>query len=196
MRHPERHTERLWLRQWREEDLDALAEMDADPEVMRYIGDGSPSTRERTTAALARARAAWDERGYGLFAAEEPATGELIGWVGLAVPTFLPEIMPTVEIGWRLRRRSWGRGYATEAAREVLAFAFDEVALDHVVSICHVDNHASTRVMAKLGMTFDRTTRVPAHGQPVQVMSLTREAFRASADGVLPRPPARRPARS
>ncbi|WP_416982658.1 GNAT family N-acetyltransferase [Streptomyces sp. T028] len=177
MRHPERHTRRLWLRQWTEADLDALAEMDADPDVMRYIGDGSPGTRERTAAALARARAAWDERGYGLFAAEESVTGELIGWVGLAVPAYLPEIMPTVEIGWRLRRRSWGRGYATEAAREVLAFAFDEAGLDRVVSICHVDNHASARVMTKLGLTFDRTTRVPAHGQPVQVMALSREDY-------------------
>lgn len=187
-RHPERHTERLWLRQWRETDLDPLAEMDADPDVMRYIGDGSPGTRERTAAGLARTRAAWDERGHGLFAAEEIATGELIGWVGLAVPAFLPEIMPTVEIGWRLRRSSWGRGYATEAAREVLAFAFDEVGLDRVVSICHIDHHASARVMAKLGMTFDRTTRVPAHGQPVQVMSLSREEYHASARQGSPAP--------
>lgn len=131
---------------------------------------------------MARMRAAWDERGYGLFAAEEIATGELIGWVGLAVPAFLPEIMPTVEIGWRLRRSSWGRGYATEAAREVLAFAFDEAGLERVVSVCHVDNHASTRVMAKLGMTFDRTTHVPAHGQPVQVMSLSLEEYRDEDD--------------
>ncbi|KUN80129.1 GNAT family N-acetyltransferase [Streptomyces griseoruber] len=173
-RHPERHTERLWLRQWRDTDLDALAEIDADPEVMRYIGDGSPGTRERTAAALARVRSGWDERGYGLFAAEETETGELVGWVGLAVPAFLPEIMPAVEIGWRLRRRSWGRGYATEGAREVLAFAFGEVGLDHVVSICHVDNHASARVMAKLGMTLDRTTHVPTHGRPVHVMSRSR----------------------
>ncbi|MEU6914815.1 GNAT family N-acetyltransferase [Streptomyces olindensis] len=180
-RHPERHTERLRLRQWTDADLDPLAELDADPEVMRYIGDGSPGTRERTAAALARARAAWDERGYGLFAAEETATGELIGWVGLSIPGYLPEIMPAVEIGWRLRRRSWGRGYATEAAREVLAFAFDEVGLERVVSICHVDHHASARVMAKLGMAHERTTRVPAHGQPVQVRSLTRAEHRASA---------------
>ncbi|CAL9309334.1 GNAT family N-acetyltransferase [Streptomyces olindensis] len=65
--------------------------------------------------------------------------------MGLTVPAYLPENMPAVEIGWRLRRRSWGRGYATEAAREVLAFAFDDVGLERVVSICHVDNHASTR---------------------------------------------------
>ncbi|MEU2283507.1 GNAT family N-acetyltransferase [Streptomyces sp. NPDC013178] len=197
--HPERRTERLWLRQWREADLDPLAEMDADPDVMRYIGDGSVSTRERTAEGLARARAAWDERGYGLFAAEEIATGELVGWVGLAVPAFLPEIMPAVEIGWRLRRRSWGRGYATEAARAVLAFAFDEVRLDRVVSICHVDNRASMRVMVKLGMAFDRTTRVPAHGQPVQVMSLSREEHRSSARGSSPAPapaPVPGPARS
>jgi RimJ/RimL family protein N-acetyltransferase len=104
--HPERHTERLRLRQWSEADPDALAEMGADPDVMRYIGDGSPGTRGRTAAALARMRAAWDERGFGLFAAEETATGELVGWAGPAVPAFLPEVMPAVEIGWRLRRRS------------------------------------------------------------------------------------------
>jgi RimJ/RimL family protein N-acetyltransferase len=136
-------------------------------------------------------RAAWDERGHGLFAAEETATGELVGWVGLAVPAFLPEVMPAAEIGWRLRRRSWGRGYATEAAGEVLAFAFGEAEaeaeaeadtrLERVVSICHVDNHASLRVMTKLGMTYDRTTRVPAHGQPVRVMALTREEYHSSA---------------
>ncbi|MFE8991973.1 GNAT family N-acetyltransferase [Streptomyces collinus] len=188
-RHPELRTERLRLRQWSEADLDAIAEMDADPDVMRYIGDGSTGTRERTAAALGRVRAAWDERGHGLFAAEETATGELVGWVGLAVPAFLPEIMPAVEIGWRLRRRSWGRGYATEAAREVLAFAFGEAEakaeadtrLERLVSICHVDNHASLRVMTKLGMTYDRTTRVPAHGQPVRVMALTREEYHSSA---------------
>ncbi|MGW6641443.1 GNAT family N-acetyltransferase [Streptomyces iakyrus] len=181
--HPELHTERLLLRQWTEADLDALAEMDADPDVMQYVGDGSTGTRERTAAALGRVRAAWDEHGYGLFAAEERATGELVGWVGLAAAAFLPEVMPAVEIGWRLRRRSWGRGYATEAAREVLAFAFGEAEadahLERVVSICHVDNHASLRVMAKLGMTYDRTTRVPAHGQPVRVMAITREQYRA-----------------
>ncbi|MFF8938764.1 GNAT family N-acetyltransferase [Streptomyces paradoxus] len=183
--HPERDTARLRLRQWSGADLDALAEMDADPDVMRYIGDGSPGTRERTAAALTRIRAAWDERGYGLFAAEERATGELVGWAGPAVPVFLPEVMPAVEIGWRLRRRSWGRGYATEAAREVLAFAFGEAeadaGLERVVSICQVDNHASLRVMTRLGMTYDRTTRVPSHGQPARVMAITREEYRFSA---------------
>jgi RimJ/RimL family protein N-acetyltransferase len=72
----------VWLRQWRESDLDALAEMDADPDVMRSIGDGSAGSRERTAAALTRVRAAWDERGYGLFAAEETATGEHVAHAG------------------------------------------------------------------------------------------------------------------
>ncbi|WP_340378136.1 GNAT family N-acetyltransferase [Streptomyces sp. SS7] len=181
--HPELPTERLLLRQWRDTDLDPLAEMEADPEVMRYIGDGSPGTRERSAAALERMRAGWDERGFGLFAAEESETGELIGWVGLAVPAFLPEVLPAVEIGWRLRRRSWGRGYATEAARVVLAFAFEEAGLDRVVSICHVDNLASARVMTKLGMTLDRTTHVPGHGRRVHVMSRSRNPTRPPASG-------------
>lgn len=159
-RHPELRTVRLRLRQWRDADLDPLAEMDADPEVVRHIGDGSPATRERTAAALARVRTGWDERGYGLFAAEETATGELIGWVGLAVLAYFSEVMPTVEIGWRLRRRSWGRGYATEAAREVLAFAFGEVRLDHVVSICHVDNHVAHFTQGPV----QRPVPEPGHG--------------------------------
>ncbi|WP_426593364.1 GNAT family N-acetyltransferase [Cellulomonas sp. McL0617] len=168
----ERRTDRLLLRQWRDDDLDALAAIDADPEVMRWIGDGSVRDRAQTLMALARFAAAWSNRGYGPFAAE--ADGVLIGWVGLLVPTFLPEIMPAVEIGWRLARGAWGRGLATEGARAVLAFAFDDAGLDRVVSVCHVENTASERVMTKLGMHLDRDTVVPASGVPVHVYAIDR----------------------
>src|SRR3954470_12806767 len=106
----ELRTERLLLRQWRDDDLDALAPMYADPEVMRYIRDGSVLSRQQTAEHLARMQAHWQEHGFGLFAAESRETGEVTGWVGLAVPYFLPEVMPAVEIGWRLGRRFWGRG--------------------------------------------------------------------------------------
>ena len=176
----ELRTERLVLRGWRDEDLEALVELDSDPEVMRYVGDGKPRTREEAAAGFDRFRATWAELGYGLFAVELAETGELTGWTGLAVPTFLPEVMPAVEIGWRLFRRHWGRGIATEAAREALRFGFEDAELDRVVSICHVDNEPSRRVMEKLGMRQDRLTSVPAHGKQVRVLAITRGEYEAA----------------
>ena len=174
-------TERLLLRRWRPDDLDALAAIDGDPDVMRYIGDGSVRDAEQTATALASMERRWDEQGFGLFAAEDTASGELVGWVGLAVPTFLPEVLPAVEIGWRLARPWWGRGLATEGARAVLADGFERVGLDEIVSIRHVDNEASARVMAKLGFQFVRSTVVPSHGGHVVVTALRREAWEGDA---------------
>ena len=182
----QRDTARLVLRGWRDDDLEPLAALDADPDVMRYIGDGSVRGREETAAWLARSRQHWADAGYGLFAVELRDTGELAGWVGLAVPGFLPEVLPAVEIGWRLGKRFWGRGIATEAAREVLRFGFQDVGLDRLVSICHVDNHASARVMTKLGMREERRTTVPAHGGPVRVLAIARDEYNATG-GARPR---------
>jgi RimJ/RimL family protein N-acetyltransferase len=176
----ERLTERLRLRTWRGADLDPLVAMDGDPEVMRYIGDGSTRTREQLAGALARERERWQERGFGLLAVEVRETGEFAGWVGLAVPEFLPEVLPAVEIGWRLRREHWGRGYATEAAREVLAFGFGEAGLEEIISIADVRNQASLRVMAKLGMRPKHRTTVPRSGQSVQVTAITRTEHTAT----------------
>ena len=168
-------TERLLLRQWRDDDLDAHAALDADPEVMRWIGDGSVRDRAQTQVTLDIFRAHWADLGYGLFAAEED--GRLVGWVGLAVPNFLPEILPAVEIGWRLARDSWGRGLATEGARAVLELAFDDLGLDRVVSVCHVENTASERVMLRLGMHKDRDTVAPTSGVPVHVYAIDRAGY-------------------
>lgn len=176
----ELRTTRLLLRQWRDDDLDALASIYADPEVMRYIADGSVRTRVETAAHIERMRQQWDEHGFGLFAAEILKTGELAGWIGLAVPYFLPEVLPTVEIGWRLGRSFWGAGLATEAARAALRFALVDRELDRLVSIRHVDNAASGRVMEKLGLTFDRHTTVPATGRPVNVYAITRQQYSAT----------------
>ncbi|WP_406299795.1 GNAT family N-acetyltransferase [Embleya sp. NBC_00888] len=176
-------TDRLLLRRWRDDDLPALTAMNADPEVMRYVGDGLPRTPEQSAAALVEYERAWQARGFGLFAIElrtaEPGpVGALAGWAGLAVPEFLPEVMPAVEIGWRLARPYWGHGIATEAAVEVLRFAFEYARVPRLISICHVDNTASAKVMAKLGMTEERRTTVPAHGKkPVLVTELARGRY-------------------
>ena len=167
-------TDRLDLRPVRPDDLDHFAPMDADPEVMRYIAGGRPRTREQAAAGVDRLVRTWREHGFGIFAATVRDSGAVAGWVGLAIPAFLPEVLPAVEIGWRLRREFWGHGYATEGARAVLRWAFQDRNLDRLISIRHVDNVASGRVMDKLGFTVERSTTVPETGQPVLVYQLSR----------------------
>ena len=144
-------TDRLVLRAWRETDRDPWAALNADPEVMRYF----PSTfdRERSDAAFTAIAAQLDERGWGLWAVD--LEGEFIGFTGLAIPRFTAPFTPAVEIGWRLARDAWGHGFATEAARSVLAYAFGELELDEVVSFTSAVNERSRRVMERIGMTHD-----------------------------------------
>jgi RimJ/RimL family protein N-acetyltransferase len=177
----ELRTPRLLLRQWRDEDLAALIPMYADAEVMRYIADGQTRTAAETAEHLERMRRHWEEHGFGLFASELLETGELVGWVGLAVPLFLPEVLPTVEIGWRLARQHWGQGLATEGARAALRFGLVDRELGRLVSIREADNVASGRVMDKLGMSFDRATVVPATGKPVEVYAIDRAQYDATS---------------
>jgi len=169
---PSLETARLLLRPWQSTDLDPFAAINADPEVMRYIHDGRTLDRAATAERLARYRRHWNEHGFGLYAVEVKETGELAGFTGLAVPAFLPEIMPAVEIGWRLGRAYWGRGLATEAARSVVAHARAGLGLRRLVSIHVVGNEASARVMVKLGMTLDRETVQPDTGRPVRVYAM------------------------
>ncbi len=146
-------TERLVLRGWRDGDRAAWAAMNADPEVMRYFHD--TLTREQSDAMLDRMDAALAEQGWGLWALERQDTGEMVGFTGLAVPTHDLPFNPCVEVGWRLARSAWGRGFATEAAREALRVGFDEVGLAEVVSMTSVPNTPSRAVMERLGMTRD-----------------------------------------
>jgi len=163
------------LRRWDvDADLDAYAALCADPEVMRYIGDGTTRTRDESAAQLAAFEQTWSDRSFGLFATELTSTGELIGFIGLAIPDFLPEIMPAVEIGWRLARGHWGQGYATEGARAALAFGFDRVGLDRIVSVHAVGNDPSGNVMQKIGMHLDRETIHPRTGRAVRVYAIDR----------------------
>jgi RimJ/RimL family protein N-acetyltransferase len=147
-------TERLLLRRWRADDAPALAAINADPEVMRFIGRGAVLGRGLSDDLLARFEREWRERGFGLWAVEERAApGELLGFCGLTVPMFLPEVLPAVEVGWRLARGAWGRGLATEAARAALTFGFEEQQMAEIVAIVQPENVRSLRVASKLGMT-------------------------------------------
>ena len=176
---PRLETERLVLRRWDvDADLDVYAALCADPDVMRYIGDGSVRTRTDCAVQLEAFEKGWSGFGFGLFAVDRKDSNELIGFAGLAIPEFLPEIMPAVEIGWRLSRANWGCGYATEAARAVLAFGFDMVDLERIVSVHAVGNEASGNVMRKIGMHFDREATHPASGRAVCVYAIDRPASR------------------
>ena len=165
-------TPRLRLRGWQSDDLDGLAAVNTQPEVMRYIHDGRTLDRAATAVRLADYQRHWVEHGFGLYAVEIKGTGELAGFTGLAVPTFLPEIMPAVEIGWRLGRAYWGRGLATEAAQAVVAHTRAELGLRRLVSIHIVGNEASARVMVKLGMSLERETVQPDTGRQLRVYAM------------------------
>ena len=167
-------TARLRLRRWRDGDVDALAAINADPGVMRWIGDGSVRDRAATGAELAASQQLWRVRGFGRFAVEIRDTGELAGLTGMAVPDDVPEVMPAVEIGWRFARAHWGRGFATEAAQAALQFAFTDAGLDRLVGVHVVGNDASARVMLKLGMRFRLATTETVYGRPVHVYEIGR----------------------
>jgi RimJ/RimL family protein N-acetyltransferase len=96
------------------------------------------------------------------------------------VPDFLPEVLPAVEIGWRLGRQFWGQGYASEAAHAALEFAVEDCGLDRVISIARIGNDASENVMRKLGMTPERQTTHPVHGFPLRVHAIDLTEYRTS----------------
>lgn len=152
----ELETERLRLRQWRSEDRDPFAAMNADPEVMRYFP--SVLAREDSDAVADRCQALIALRGWGFWALERRSDNRFIGFVGLHEPDAALPFAPCVEIGWRLAPGAWGQGYATEAANEALAFGFNELALDEIVSFTTLANVRSRAVMARLGMVCSPET--------------------------------------
>ena len=143
-------TERLLLRPWKNADLDPFAELNADLRVMEHFP--STSSREESEAFMARIRGHFDQHGYGLWAVEVKRGEPFIGFVGLGTVSFDAHFTPAVEIGWRLAHASWGQGYASEAARASLPFAFLELGLDEVVSFTVAANRRSRAVMERIGM--------------------------------------------
>ncbi|MEO6121769.1 MAG: GNAT family N-acetyltransferase [Acidimicrobiales bacterium] len=166
-------TERLRLRRWTTDDVDGLAEVFAEPEVWWYPfrrgldhGDADRFVRRE----LQR----WRERGFGYWAVENNDTGQLLGYTGLGIPDWLPEVLPAVDVGWRLHPDHWGRGLATEAGRVVVRHGFETLGLDRLLCLHEPTNQASARVAEKLGFRVDHETAGPALGEPVVVRVLTR----------------------
>lgn len=146
-------TDRLILRPWREADKPAFAALNADPEVMRHFP--KRMTREESDDLAGRIMTRMAERGWGSFAVEVKGGEPFIGFVGPNVPAYEIPCGPCVELGWRLARSAWGRGYATEAARAAAGFAFSQLGLAEIVAFTAAGNDRSRRVMERLGMTRD-----------------------------------------
>jgi RimJ/RimL family protein N-acetyltransferase len=148
---PDLRTERLWLRRWRPADRAPFRALNADPQVMQHF-PGLLSAAE-SDALAQRIEQHFAEHGFGLWVVDVTGVTPFAGYVGLSVPRFEAPFTPCVEIGWRLARSCWGRGYATEAARAVLAFGFEGLALGEIVSFTVPDNDRSRRVMERIGMS-------------------------------------------
>jgi len=162
-------TERLILREFRESDLDAYYEMCSDQEVMRYIGTGKVLSRAESWRSMASIIGHWYFRGYGLWAVEEQKSGEMIGRIGC----WKPEGWIGLEVGWSLRRTFWGYGFATEAGKASMDFAFTKLQQSHVISLIRPDNKVSIKVAEKLGEKLAGETEVL--GTKAVIYGITKE---------------------
>lgn len=161
-----RETERLFLRPPTVSDLDPFVEIHEDPDVMRFLSITGPSGRVASWRMLALLIGHWNLRGYGQWTVVEKATGRSIGRVGL----WYPEGWPGIELGWVIRRSHWDRGLATEAAGAAVAFAFDDVGADRIISMIQPDNPRSIRVALKIGETFEEARHF--NGQDLHVYAM------------------------
>jgi [ribosomal protein S5]-alanine N-acetyltransferase len=162
----ELETDRLLLRAPVTEDADALAPMYADPEVMRYVGDGRTLTRGETERSVKRMIERWEADGFGLFTTVRKDDAAIIGRVGLLVwntdtwePTTRAQAADSpseVEVGYTLGRPFWGQGFATEAAGAVRDYALDELGADRLIALIIHGNTASENVARKLGLEYER----------------------------------------
>jgi RimJ/RimL family protein N-acetyltransferase len=154
-------TTRLVLRRFVEDDVEHLVELDGDPVVMRFITGGRTTPREEIENDVFPAFLAYYDRsaGYGLWAAVERSSGEFIGWFHLRPADGSPP--GEVELGYRLRRSAWGKGYATEGSRALIRTGFSEFGAERIVASTVAVNVASRRVMEKAGLRFVRSFHQP-----------------------------------
>jgi RimJ/RimL family protein N-acetyltransferase len=151
MNAPTLETERLVLRSFRADDHGPYAAMSADPEVMRFIGTGATQTPAESWRSMAFLIGHWALRGYGMWAIELRSSGELVGRAGFLEPPGWPGF----ELGWLLARPHWGHGYATEAARAALRYAFVELGRERVISLIRPGNERSVKVARSIGSALE-----------------------------------------
>ena len=167
-------TERLRLRPFRASDFEDYAALNADPEVLRYLGGGTePWDRGRSWRHMAFLMGHWQLGGAGMWALEHRETGAFLGMVGFAAPAGWPGF----ELAWTLARRWWGYGYATEAARAALDYAFTVLKRDRVISLIYPENRASIRVAERLGERLQG--RIDHFGREMLCYDIDRESYAA-----------------
>jgi|SRR5579875_244736 len=174
---PDVTTARLDLRRFEPRDLDELAAVFALEEVWRFPFERGLA-RSETKRFLDGQIANWNKLGFGIWAARTLDDGRLIGFVGISVPRFLPEILPAVEVGWRLSPSAWGYGYATEGAAAALDQSFTTLGLDSVYSVPQAGNPRSARVAERLGMSLLRQVDIPANQRRGAIVGLLYEMSR------------------
>ena len=158
-------TARLILRTFRAGDLAPFATLNADPKVMEFLG--APLDTDASDAIALGAGRSFAAEGIGKLAVERRSDGAFLGSCGLSREQWYPD---DLEVGWRLARPYWGRGYATEAGRAWLAYAFEIVRCDRVISIADAPNQRSIAVMKRLGLTLDRTATLIDAGEPFEAV--------------------------
>lgn len=146
-------TQRLILRQWQDSDIAPFAEMNSDPEVMKYFPKTLSFDETLEMYDSYKNNKNCFDKGIGLYPVIEKTSSKFIGFVGLNIPSYMPNC---VEIGWRLRKEFWGKGYATEAAKQWLSIGFGECGLDEIISFTTQQNIKSQKVMEKIGMKRDK----------------------------------------
>lgn len=166
-------TERLIMRMYCEEDFETFARILSDAETMTYLGEGVPIPRDEAWRKFAFLINHWVLRGYGMWAIEEKASGQVVGHVGV----FYPEEWPELEVGWTLLREHWGQGFATEAGQAAMDWCFEELGREKVSSVIRPGNERSIRVAEKLGESFERKVTIGEH--VCLIYSISRETWLA-----------------
>lgn len=164
-------TERLALRAFKNSDLEPYYEMMAEPDITRYLMSGEPMSRHDAWRSIATLAGHWMLHGYGQWALEEKASGRFVGRCGIIEP----EGWPQQEIGWVLHKNAWGKGYATEAAKAALQYAFEEMKLDKIISLIQPGNQGSVKVAERIGETYEK--RIEIFGKQADVYSLTAKDY-------------------
>ena len=143
-------SERLGFRNWEETDIPFLASINSDPKVMEFFP--SIQNLQQSEAFVERMQNQFIKNGFCYFAVDELSTHKFIGFIGISEQNFESDFTPAIDIGWRLAQNAWGKGYATEGAKKCIEFAFTDIGLNKLISICPVINRKSEMVMTKLNM--------------------------------------------
>ena len=143
-------SDRLGFREWSKNDLEEFLKLNSDEEVMEHFP--KILSKEEVEEFIEKLKNHFEKNGYTYYAIEILDEKEFIGMIGIAFQEYQTKFTPAIDIGWRLKKSAWGKGYATEGAKRCLKYAFDELGIDKIISVCTIKNQKSENVMKKIGM--------------------------------------------